>query len=250
MDNNLKNYCLYIADNSLILGHRLSEWCGHGPVLEQDMAMSNIALDLIGQASFLYQHIAKEEGNGASEDDYPFKRDVLDFKNLLLTEQKNGDFAQTIVRQAFFDTFNYLFTTQLIKSSNDYLSSYAQKAIKEIKYHRFFSHEWFTRLGDGTEESHNRMRAAVDKLWPYIDEAFKPAAFETDLLVDNISVDLAKIKDSFYTEISQLIENATLVKPDHSYMLYGGKKGNHTEHMGFILTELQFLQRAYPGQTW
>jgi len=250
MDKNLKDFFLHIADNGLILGHRLSEWCGHGPVLEQDMALSNIALDLIGHARFLYQYIAKQEGNGATEDDYPFKRDVIDFKNILLAEQKNGDFAHTIVRQAIFDTYNYLFTSQLIKSSNEQLSGYAQKAIKEIKYHRYFSHEWFTRLGDGTEESKSRMQSALEKMWPYIDEAFKPAAYETALLKDNVSVDLPSIKDQFYTELSALIDQATLTKPDHAYMQYGGKKGNHSEHLGFILTELQFLQRAYPGQKW
>jgi ring-1,2-phenylacetyl-CoA epoxidase subunit PaaC len=250
MDKQLKNYLLYIADNGLIMGHRLSEWCGHGPVLEQDMALSNIALDLIGHARFMYQHIAKLEGNGATEDDYPYKRDVIDFKNLLLAEQKNGDFGRTIVRQAFFDSFNYLFTSKLVDSTDQDLSSYAQKALKEVKYHKYFSHEWFTRLGDGTEESKQRMQVGVDKLWPYIDEAFKPASYETDLLEKNIAVDLSTIKEPFYAEITELIERATLKKPEHNYMQYGGKDGNHTEHLGFILSDLQFLQRAYPGQEW
>ena len=248
--DNLYNYILRIADNSLILGHRLSEWCGHGPVLEQDMAMTNIALDLIGQARNLYQLAADIQGAGKTEDDIAYLRDVFDFKNLLLVEQPNGDFAHTIVRQFFFSAFQYPFYQELRNSKDSILRGVAEKAEKEVAYHLRWSSEWMIRLGDGTEESHNRMQHAIDNLWTYSGECCIPDALDNWANSEGFGVDLTSIKIAFDETVNTVLTEATLTKPVSTYMQKGGKQGQHTEYLGYILAEMQFMQRAYPNSTW
>ncbi len=247
---NLYNYILRIADNSLILGHRLSEWCGHGPVLEQDMAMTNIALDLVGQARSLYAFAAEVQNEGKTEDDLAFLRDVFDFKNLLLVEQPNGDFAYTVVRQFFFSAFQLPFYKELCHSKNEILRGVAEKAVKEVSYHLRWSSEWVIRLGDGTEESHRRIQKAVNDLWTYSGEAFMADDLDNWAVENGIGVDLNSIKPIFNKTIDDVLNEATLVKPAANFMQSGGKRGTHSEHLGFLLAEMQFLQRAYPNSKW
>jgi len=241
---------LRIADNNLILGHRLSEWCGHGPVLEQDIALTNIALDLVGQARNYYQLAAELKGDGATEDDFAYLRDVYEFQNVLLTEQPNGHFGETITRQFFFDVFNFYFTRALTQSSNERLAAIAEKSLKEITYHMKFSSEWMIRLGDGTAESHEKMQQAVNDLWMYSGELFNSDALDTEMGGNGIGVDLNSIKSNFDQKVAAILNEATLSLPENAWMQKGGKQGQHSEHLGYILAELQFLQRAYPGAKW
>ena len=250
MPGTLLSYTLYLADNALIMGHRNSEWCGHGPVLEQDIAISNIALDHIGQARNFYQYAATIEGNGSSEDSFAYLRNVVDFKNCLITELPNGDWAQTILRQFFFSTYQYYLYQQLAGSSDSQLAAISEKAVKEVTYHLRWSSEWVIRLGDGTEESKERMENALDYLWSYTGEMFVAADFEKEAATSGYGVDLLKVKTEWNTKIQAVLEEATLSLPGESWMQSGGKQGRHTEHLGYLLGELQFLQRAYPGATW
>ena len=243
-------YVLQQADNSLILGQRLAEWCGHGPVLEQDIAMTNISLDLIGQARLLYQYAAELQGEGKTEDDLAYLRDAWDFRNVLLVEQPNGDFAQTILRQFLYDTFSSLFYESLMQSSDERLSSIAAKSHKESLYHVKWSGDWVLRLGDGTEESHQKMQQAVDTLWNYKDEIITPSEIDRKALQENWGVDLAEIKSGREDHIRKVFKEATLEIPESNYRHTGGKEGRHSEHLGYILADLQFLQRAYPGLEW
>ena len=248
--NNLFDYTLRIADNALILGHRLSELCGHGPILEQDIAVTNIALDLIGQARNLYEYAAKVQNEGKTEDDIAYLRDVFDFKNVLLVEQPNGDFGHTIVRQFFFSAFQLPFYQQLTQSTDDILRGVAEKAVKEVAYHLRWSSEWMIRLGDGTDESHERMQTALDNLWTYSGENLIADELDNWAFTEGVGVDLALIKNTFDTTINAVLSEATLTKPTNNYMQKGGKQGRHTEYLGFILAEMQFMQRAYPNSIW
>jgi ring-1,2-phenylacetyl-CoA epoxidase subunit PaaC len=274
--NNLFEYTLRIADNALILGHRLSEWCGHGPILEQDMAMTNIALDLIGQARSLYQYAAEVHNSTSStsgrietsptftlktEDDIAYLRDVFDFKNVLLVEQPNGDFAQTIVRQFFFSAFQLPFYQKLanlpptpegrlLGTHSDVLRGVAEKAVKEVAYHLRWSSEWVIRLGDGTAESHRRVQAAVDDLWTYSGENLIADDLDNWAFTEGVGVDLNSIKNTFDETINAVLAEATLTKPTTNFMQKGGKQGRHSEYLGFILAEMQFMQRAYPNMAW
>jgi ring-1,2-phenylacetyl-CoA epoxidase subunit PaaC len=243
--NNLINYTLHLADNSLILGQRNSEWCGHGPVLEQDIAITNISLDLIGQARNFYQYAAMMIGNDATEDSLAYLRKEREFKNCLLVEQPNGDWAQTILRQYFFSQYQYLLYQQLQQSSDEQLAAIATKALKEVAYHLRWSSEWVIRLGDGTEESHNRTLEAVDELWRYTGELFVPADFENET-----GIDFDKIKKEWFLKVKEVFDEANLFVPEKTFMQTGGKEGKHTEHLGYILTELQYMQRTYPGCEW
>jgi ring-1,2-phenylacetyl-CoA epoxidase subunit PaaC len=249
-DKAIFDFILIHADNSLILGQRLGEWCGHGPVLEQDIALTNIALDYIGRARLLYQLAAKIENNNRSEDDLAFLRDVMDFKNVLLVEQENVDFAYTIVRQFFLEAFNHPFFSHLINSQNVNLSEIAQKSIKETTYHLRWCSEWIIRLGDGTELSHNKVQTAVNNLWTYTQELFKPIESEIEMTKQGICPDLQLIHTIWNETIDRIFLEATLIKPDSVWMQNGGKSGVHSEHLGFILSDLQFMQRAYPGLEW
>ena len=244
------DYVLRLGDSSLILGQRLSEWCGHGPILEQDIAITNIALDLIGQARSLLQYAGRLEGEGRDEDQLAFLRDAWDFRNYLLVEQPNGDFAHTIVRQFFFDAYHFFLFRELTRSQDEHLSAIAEKSLKEITYHLRFSSEWMIRLGDGTEESHDRMQAAVDDLWMYTGELL--STNQTDRLMEEagIAPSQEEIRDLYEEKVDEILGQAALKKPDSDWMQSGGKEGTHSEHLGYILAEMQFLQRAYPGQKW
>ncbi len=243
-------YVLQLGDNALILSHRLSEWCGHGPVLEQDIALTNIALDLLGQARLLLSYAGEIEGKGRSEDDLAYFRDAHQFRNVLLVEQPNRDWAHTIVRQFFFDAYHYYHYQALLHSADERLSAIAQKAVKEVTYHLRYSSEWTIRLGDGTEESHRRMQAAVDELWMFTGELTTPNEVEKQAAATGVGPHLAEIRSLWEAKVGDVLREATLQVPSNRWMQSGGKDGRHTEHLGYILAEMQFLQRAYPGLTW
>jgi len=263
MNELLTDYTLHLADNALILAQRNSAWCGHGPVLEQDIAITNITLDLIGQARNFYQYAAQimneskapssfGEGVGGevTEDTLAYLRDNREFKNCLLVEQTNGDWGKTILRQFFFSNYQYLLYEKLHHSSDEQLAAIAAKALKEVAYHLRWSSEWVIRLGDGKEESHMRISAAVEELWPYVYEMFIPAEYEIQLTKENISVDVAEIKNMWMLKTEEIFSEATLTIPEKIFAQQGGKEGIHTEQLGYILAEMQFLQRAYPNLTW
>lgn len=250
MSNHLYDFLIHLGDNALILGHRLSELTGHGPVLEQDMAMTNIALDLVGQTRNIFQLAARIQGGDATEDTIAYFRPATAYKNILLVEQKNGDFAQTVTRQFFYDAFNYHAYQRLLRSSNKDLTAIADKAIKEITYHLKWSAEWVIRLGDGTEESHRRINEAIDSLWQYTGEMFKFSDYELACYEEGIYPDIHGIKADWDEEIKNVFAEAQLEVPASGWMHDGGKRGVHSEHLGFLLAEMQYLQRAYPGQEW
>lgn len=244
-------YLLRLGDNALILGHRLSEWCGHGPVLEQDIAITNIALDQVGQARSLLQYAAKLEGKGRTENDLAYKRDVMEYRNVLLVEQPNEDFAYTIVRQFLFDVFNYLIHQSLTQSKDEHLQAIAQKSIKEVTYHLRYSSEWMIRLGDGTAESHQKIQTALDDLFIYSGELTTPDSVDQVIFEAGIGPDLTLLQPAYLTKVEEILKEATLQKPEVKYMQSGGKNGRmHSEYLGFILAELQFVQRAYPNMEW
>ena len=246
----LLKYTLRLADNASILGHRLGEWCGHGPVLEQDIAMTNIALDLIGQARNYYQYAAKLEAAGKTEDDYAYLRDPLDYYNLLLLEQPNGNFAHSIVRQYFFDIFHYLFLTALMSSKDKQLAAIAEKSIKEVTYHKKWSGDWILRLGDGTELSNEKMQTAINVLQTYVGELFLMDEVDEMMVKENIGVDLAPIKEEWTRIVQEHFTEAKLKLPEATWTQKGGKQGYHSEHLGYILADMQYLQRTYPGAVW
>lgn len=246
----LLNYTLHLADNALILGHRNSEWCGHGPVLEQDIAITNISLDLIGQARNFYQYAALIKDDGSTEDTFAYTRDVRQFLNCLLVEQPNGDWAKTILRQFFFSNYQFFLYEQLQKSSDTQLAAIAAKAIKEVTYHLRWSSEWVIRLGDGTEESNRRINEAIDESWNYTGEMFLPASYESEFIAADKTIDPALIKNLWQERTAAVFNEAGLTVPASGYMHTGGKEGKHSEYMGFILAELQFMQRAYPDANW
>ncbi|UPQ79742.1 phenylacetate-CoA oxygenase subunit PaaC [Flavobacterium azooxidireducens] len=250
MNNNLVQYIFSIADNSLILGQRLGELCGHGPSLETDIAMTNISLDLFGQVRSYYQYAAKLIGNDETEDTIAFLRKERDYKNVLLVEQPNRDFAYSIGRQFLFDVYHLLLLQELQNSSDATLSAIAKKSIKEVSYHTRFSSDWIRRLGDGTEESHNRIQTALNDLWVFTDELFLQTDAEKAMVSEGIGVDVSQLKDAFHKKVSTILEESTLQTPTIEYFQKGGKNGIHSEHMGYILTELQYMQRTYPNMTW
>lgn len=263
-------YILQLADNALILGQRLGEWCGHAPILEQDIALTNTALDDIGQARSLYQYasdvfnalpeaekktvfaspLIQQVAGAVAEDDLASLRDAWDFRNLLLVEQPNGDWAQTVTRSFFFDVFQFLLYTELAKSPDERLAAVAEKSLKEVTYHKRWSSEWMIRLGDGTAESQRRAQEAVDKLWPYTGELFLPSAADDFAAASGIAPDLSLLKDKWTSEVIDILQEATLQMPDNNWTQQGGKEGRHSEHLGYILSDLQFMQRAYPGMEW
>ena len=244
------DYTLHLADESLILGQRNAEWCGHGPVLEQDIAITNISLDLIGQARNFYQYAATLIGNNATEDSMAYLRNEKEFKNCLLVEQPKGDWAQTILRQFFFSQYQYLLFQKLQNSKDEQLAAIAEKSLKEVTYHLRWSSEWVIRLGDGTEESHVRMQKAINELWRYTGELFEAVGYELQAVSDGAGADVSKLKEEWMKKVKEVFSEATLPIPEKTFMQTGGKEGKHTEHLGFILTELQYMQRAYPGCEW
>jgi ring-1,2-phenylacetyl-CoA epoxidase subunit PaaC len=243
-------YLLHLADNSLILGQRNAEWCGHGPVLEQDIAITNISLDLFGEARNLFQYAAELKGGSATEDSIAFLRDELKYKNLLLLEQPNVDWAHTIVRQFFFDVFHVYVLTELQQSTETKLVEIASKSIKEAKYHLKWSSEWMIRLGDGTQISHDKMQEALNNLWEYTGEFFMPTDTEIQIAEHKIGPSLKDIQPKWMDKVEEIIGIATLKLPDSSFSQKGGKNGYHSEHLGYLLAEMQYLQRAFPGANW
>ncbi|MDE2380090.1 1,2-phenylacetyl-CoA epoxidase subunit PaaC [Bradyrhizobium sp.] len=243
-------YALRRADDALILGHRLSEWCGHAPILEEDMALSNIALDLIGQARELYGHTARVEDRDNDEDKLAYLRDVRQYRNLLLVEQPNGDFAQTMVRQLFYSTFADLYWRAMMASRDATFAAIAAKSEKESAYHLRHTAEWIIRLGDGTEESHARAQAAIDHLWAFTGEMFSVDDGERGLIDAGIAVDPASLRDRWLKTVTEIVTEATLALPQNGWMQQGGRSGRHSEHLGHLLSELQHMQRSFPGLTW
>lgn len=243
-------YTLRLADNALILGHRVSEWVGHSPVLEEDLALGNLALDLIGQARSFYTYAGEIEGPGRDEDALAYLRDAGAWRNVLLVEQPNGDFAQTIVRHLLYSAFAHPYFEALARSRDETLAAIAAKAVKEMAYHVRHTGEWTIRLGDGTDESHRRAQNALDELWPFTGELFESDQIERALIDKGIAVDPMSVKKRWSNTLDHVFEEAALTRPRDGYMQSGGRSGRHSEHLGYILTELQFLQRTYPGAKW
>lgn len=263
---------MHLADNTLILGQRNAEWTGHGPILEQDIAISNISLDLIGQARNFYQYAAKlinasTEQNGLLQSFYPFiaakavegpitedtlayLRNAHDFSNCLLVELNKGDWAVTVLRQFFFSTYQFYLYGKLQTSKDSTLAAIAEKSLKEVTYHLRWSAEWIVRLGDGSAESNERISTALEDLWPYTGELLTNAPYESALLKEEIAVDLENIQQQWLNKTREVLEEATLQLPGNKWMQQGGKEGKHTEHLGYILAEMQYLQRSYPGAEW
>ena len=243
-------YTLRRADDALILGHRLSEWCGHAPMLEEDMALANMGLDLLGQARELYAYAAMVEDRDNDEDTFAYLRDIRQYRNLLLVEQPNGDFARTMVRQFFYAVFADLYWRAMMKSGDSTLAAIAAKSEKESAYHVRHSSEWIVRLGDGTEESQARAQTAIDDLWAFTGEMFEIDDSERALIDDGIAVDPAILHPQWLKTVSDVVGEATLALPKTSWMQQGGRSGRHSEHLGHLLSELQSMQRTFPGATW
>ncbi|MBT8269774.1 MAG: phenylacetate-CoA oxygenase subunit PaaC [Flavobacteriaceae bacterium] len=250
MKENLYQYILEIADNCLILGQRLGELCGHGPNLETDIACTNISLDLLGQVRSYYQYAAQVMEDGRTEDDIAFMRMEREYRNTLLVEQPNTDFAFIISRQFMFDLYHYLFLKELQHSRDLSLSAIASKSIKEVSYHLRFSSDWMKRLGDGTEESQRRMQAAINTLWPYFEELFEISDAGKALIKEGIAVDTKGLKKDYLNSAREYLQEANLIMPEVEHFMKGGKSGVHSEHMGYILADLQYMQRAYPNMNW
>lgn len=250
-DEALYEYLIRLGDNALILGQRLGEWCGNAHQLESDIAMTNVSLDLIGQARMLLTEAGRVEGKGRTEDDLAFHRNEFDFRNNLLVEMANGDFAQTITRQFLFDSFYYHLLKALRTSKNEFLQAFALKSIKEVTYHRELSDDFVLRLGDGTELSNEKMQNALNLLWPYTDELFEMTEADEILMAEGQVPDLHKIKSTWEKEVTSALKNATLTMPDTGgYSATGSRKGYHTEYMGFLLAEMQYYPRMMPDAKW
>ncbi len=239
-------YTLRRADDALVLGHRLSEWCGHAPSLEEDMALANIGLDLLGQARSLYAYAADVEAAGHDEDGFAYLRDAPQYRNLLLLEQPNGDFAQTMVRQFFYSAFADPYWRAMMQSADPTLAAIAAKSEKESAYHLRHSSEWMIRLGDGTAESHRRVRDAVDALWPYTGEMFEA----DDASLSGVAADPMALRSEWLASVADILGQATLAVPGGAWMHRGGRTGRHSEHLGHMLSTMQHLQRTHPGAKW
>ncbi|HRJ39239.1 MAG TPA: phenylacetate-CoA oxygenase subunit PaaC [Flavobacteriales bacterium] len=246
----LYQYTLRLGDNALILGHRLSEWTSKAPLLEEDLALGNLALDLLGQANSLLEYAGKTEGKGRSQDDLAYKRAEREFLNNLLVELPNGDFGFTIVRQFLYSTFSLFLYEELSKSKDEQIAAIAAKSLKEIKYHVRHSSDWMLRLGDGTEESHNRVQKSLNDIWMYTGELFEMNEVDAILIKAGIAADLNAIKQKWSSKIEEVLSQATLKRPQDAFMQTGSRKGIHTEYLGFILAEMQYLPRAYPTAKW
>ncbi|WP_349960729.1 1,2-phenylacetyl-CoA epoxidase subunit PaaC [Rhizobium sp. ZPR3] len=246
----LVEFLLRIGDNALILGHRVSEWCGRGPALEEDIALANTALDLIGQTQLWLGLAGEVEGKGRSADNLTYLRDGYEFRNILLVERPNGDFGKTLMRQFLFDAWHYLLLKALKGSTDRRIAEISEKAFKEVSYHLDRSRDLIIRLGDGTAESHRRMQEALDDLWAFTGEMFVADSADEALAQAGVIPEPQSLKSGWDEIVSETLAEATLKQPADGYMHKGGRRGVHTEHLGYILAELQFLQRAYPGATW
>ena len=246
----LVQYLLRLGDDRLVLGHRLSEWCGHGPILEEDIALANIALDLIGEATLFLKLAGSVEHAGRSEDTLAYFRDAIDYRNALIVELPKGDFGFTIVRQCFFSVYSLLQMEALQQSNNTELAGIAAKAAKETRYHLRHTAQWVITLGDGTEESHMRAQRAVDELWRYTGELFMADDIDRDVAAAGLGVDPSTLADAWRAQVSDVLKRATLTIPDVGYMQRGGREGRHTEHLGHLLSEMQIVARSHPGASW
>lgn len=246
----LFEYVLRMSDDSLILSQRLSEWCGHGPILEEDIALTNISLDLLGQAISLYDLAGELEGAGRNHDQLAYLRYENEYKNVLLVEQPNGDFAMTILRQFFFDAFRLPLYEALMQSPIEQLAAIAAKSVKETRYHLKHTSEWVIRMGDGTEESHRRAQDAIDHLWRYTNELFYENEIDQMLQAEGKVPSLAAIHTQWLSTVSEVLNEATLQIPANNWKFDGGREGRHSEHMGYLLSDLQYMQRAYPNMEW
>jgi ring-1,2-phenylacetyl-CoA epoxidase subunit PaaC len=247
--SSLFTYTLRIADSSLILGQRMSEWCSRGPTLEEDIAMSNISLDLFGQANGFYEYAAQLDGS-KSANELAFRRNEREFFNHQLAEQENGNFGISTVRNFLHDVFNFLFYTQLASGKDETLAALAAKSLKEVRYHLRHSSNWLIRLGDGTKESNTKAQEALELLWQYTAELFEMDEIDSELLNAGIAVNNKALKIEWDEIVNRTLKKAKLNRPEDGYMATGGKKGMHTEYLGFLLAEMQFLQRAYPNAKW
>ena len=243
-------YLLRLGDDRLVLGHRLSEWCGHAPILEEDIALANIALDLIGQATLLLGLAAKLEGERRDADALAYFRDAIEYRNALLLELPKGDFAVTIVRQLFFSVFAALQSEALQRSTNQDLAGIAAKALKETRYHVRHSAEWVLKLGDGTDESHTRTQRAVDDLWRFTGELFLSDDVDHAAAAEGFGIDPSTLESAWRSQVLDVLQRATLTVPETPYMQRGGRQGRHTEHLGHMLAEMQIVARSFPGATW
>jgi ring-1,2-phenylacetyl-CoA epoxidase subunit PaaC len=246
----LLKYCLRIADSSLIWGQRMAEWCSKGPVLEEDIALSNIGLDLFGQCRTMLTYAGEIEGKGRTEDDFAFKRVERDFFNSLLSERPNGHFGDTVTRNLFLSAFSYHLYKRLTTSKDETIAAFASKSLKEVTYHLRHSAEWMIRLGDGTKESHNKIQQSIHDLWEYTEDLFAMNEVNTLLIKEGITIDLNEIKPLWNKTINDVLERATLTRPEDAYMQKGSLDGIHSENLGHLLTEMQFLPRAYPDAKW
>jgi ring-1,2-phenylacetyl-CoA epoxidase subunit PaaC len=245
------DYLLRLGDSTLILSQRLAEWCGRAPALEEDIALANVALDLIGQARLWLACAAEVEGEGRTEDQLAFLRDAHDFRNLLLVEQPNGNYADTIVRQFFFDAWQYPLLQALTASSDQRIAGIAAKAVKEVAYHLRRSGDLVIRMGDGTAESHDKTQAAADKLWMYTGEMFERDGVDEAMAAQGVTGNAGALRETWLAHVREVFAGATLIVPaPDAWMQTGGRRGRHTENLGYILAEMQFLQRAYPGAQW
>lgn len=244
------DYLVRLGDDRLVLGHRLSEWCGHGPILEEDIAMANIALDLIGQANLFLDQAGKAEGKGRDQDALAFFREAVEYRNALIVELPKGDFGFTIVRQLFFSVFNYLQMEALQKSKNADVAGIAAKAVKEAKYHVRHSADWVVKLGDGTAESHTRVQSAVDELWRYTGELFIADDVDRAAVSSGLGVDPSSLETAWRSHVDDVLKRGTLTVPETKYMQRGGRDGKHTEHLGHMLGEMQIVARSYPDGKW
>jgi ring-1,2-phenylacetyl-CoA epoxidase subunit PaaC len=243
-------YVLRLADTSLVLGQRLSEWVGHAPALEEDLGLANLALDLIGQARLLLGYAGELEGKGRDEDQLAFLRDGAEFGNVTLAEQPNGDFGHTVVRQLLLDAWQLELYEALERSGDERLAEIAAKALKETRYHFRYSAGWVVRLGDGTEESKRRVQSALDSLWRFTPELFSADALDDEIATLGIGPRLETLRPKWLARIDEVLSEATLTRPADAHYPWHGKKGQHTEHLGYVLAEMQFLQRTYPGARW
>lgn len=246
----LMDYAIALGDDALTIGQRLSEWCSNAPFLEEDLALANVALDFIGRARMFYSYAAELEGKGRSEDDIAYLRDCREYRNVLICELPRGDFAFSTARQFLIDAFNLCFLERLAASTDAQLAAIAAKAVKESRYHLRRSRDWMLRLGDGTEESRRRVQAGLEEVWGYTAELFEMDEAERQLAADGVAVDRSTLRAEWDRIVDAVLAEATLARPAGDWSVSGGRRGMHTEHLGHMLSELQFLQRAYPGLQW
>ena len=250
MSDNILQYLLRLGDDRLVLGHRLSEWCGHGPILEEDIALANIALDLIGQATLFLKLAGETEGKGRTEDDLAYFRDAIDYRNVQLVELPKGDYAFTIVRQFCFDVFSYHVLEQLQSSKHSGIAGIAGKGFKEVRYHVRHSSEWVLRMGDGTDESHTRAQNALNQIWRFTGEMFQADQVDREMLAEGVGADVEGIKPKWEAVVTDVFNRATLSIPDDPPAMTGGRRGRHTESLGHMLSEMQIVARSHPGAAW